>query len=184
MIDDPDLRESISGGVNIYATSDTSVGGDVVGRDKITQHVITYDTAFERITGTTNFITNQLDVSYKQTREQAQGWFRFSLIAAGIGFFLIGLGVVAVIAGQVTAGVITAISSIIPNAAAALFFVQSKTANERVDAIQTRLTEAREISSAVEIANTIDDPKSRNNLKVVIVRQVLRLEKRGNTEVK
>jgi len=155
--------------------------GDFVGRDKI---FVSYDNAFERVIGSTAFVLNQLELSYKQTREQAQGWFRFSLIAAGIGFVLIGIGVVAVILGQITAGLITAISSVIPNAAAALFFVQSKAANERVDSIQMRLTDAREIQSAVEIVNTFDDPKTRDKLKAEIVRKVLRLEKKDEAEGK
>jgi hypothetical protein len=81
--------------------------------------------------------------------------------------------------GQITVGVITALSSLIPNAAAALFFVQSKTANERVDAIQSRLTEAREVQTAVEIVETVEEPKARDKLKAEIVRKVLRLEQKG-----
>ena len=151
--------------------------GEFVGRDHV---IITYDTAFERVIGSTAFVTNQLELSYAQMREQAQGWFRFSLIAAAVGFVLIGVGVIAVMFGQVTAGLITTISSIIPNAAAALFFVQSKNANERVDVIQTRLIEAREIQTAVEIVNTIDDGKYRDRLKAEIVRKALRLEKESH----
>jgi cytochrome c oxidase subunit IV len=155
-------------------TGDVTVGGgDFVGRDRV---LITYDTAFQRVIGSTAFVLSQLELSYAQTREQAQGWFRFSLIAAAVGFVLIGAGVIAVMFGQITAGIITAISSVVPNAAAALFFVQSKNANERVDVIQTRLTEAREVQTAVEITNTIEDEKSRDKLKAQIVKKALRFE--------
>jgi hypothetical protein len=151
-------------------------GGVAVGGDVLGEIVIPYDAAFERVVGSTAFVLNQLELSYRQTREQSQGWFQVSLIAAAVGFALIVIGVIAIIFGQVTGGIITAISSIVPNAAAALFFVQSKAANERVDAIQMRLTEARELQTAVEIVNTIDDPKSRDELKAEIVRKALRLE--------
>jgi hypothetical protein len=168
-------------GVAIETAGGALIGGDVVvgeedfvGRDKIQ---VTYNTAFERVVGSTAFVTDQLELSYHQTREQAKGWFRFSLIAAVVGFVLIGAGVIAVMLGQMTAGLITTISSVIPNAAAALFFVQSKNANERVDVIQGRLTEAREIQTAVEIVNTIDDGKSRDRLKAEIVRKALRIER-------
>jgi hypothetical protein len=171
-------------GINVEASGDVVFGGDVVGRDIITHTIITADNAFERVVGSANFVTRQLDVLYRQTREQAEGWFRFSLIAAGIGFLLIAIGVISVVVGQTTAGVITALSSIVPNAAAALFFIQSKTANDRVDSIQLRLTEAREVLSAVEIANTIDDPKSKDRLKTEIVRKVLRIEKKSSSEAK
>jgi hypothetical protein len=126
--------------------------------------------------GSTTFVLDQLELSYQQAREQAQGWFRFSLIAACVGFVLVGIGVITVIFGQTTAGIRTAISSVIPDVAAALFFVQSKAANERVDTIQTKLTEACEVQTAVEIVNTISDPTAQDNLKAEIVRMALRLE--------
>lgn len=131
---------------------------------------------YERVVGSTAFVLDQLELSYRQTREQAQGWFRFSLIAACVGFVLVGIGVITVIFGQTTAGVRTTISSVIPGAAVALFFAQSKAANERVDTIQAKLTEAREVQTAVEMANTISDPTAQDNLKAEIVRKVLRLE--------
>jgi hypothetical protein len=177
---------SDSAGVAIGDGARVTISGDVIGRDIVGRDivggdkvVISYQTAFERVVGATNFILTQLELSYKQTREQAQGWFRLSLIAAGIGFLLIAIGVIALLLGQTTAGVITTIASLIPNTAAALFFVQSKTANERVDAIQSRLTEAREVQTAVEIVETIEEPKARDKLKAEIVRKVLRLEQKG-----
>jgi hypothetical protein len=129
---------AVETGGGAYVGGDIAVGeGNLVGRDQIT---ITYDKAFERVIGSTAFVTNQLELSYAQTREQAHGWFRFSLMAA------------------------------------AVFFVQSKNANERVDVIQTRLTEAREIQTAVDIVNTIDDGKFRDRLKIEIVRKALRFK--------
>lgn len=160
------------------------IGGDIAvnhiihnATNVVETHVIGYDRAFERVVGSTSFVLNQLELSYRQTREQSQWWFRASLIAAGIGFTLIGIGVTTVFFGQATAGIITSISSLIPNAAAALFFVQSKSANERVDSIESKLSDAREIYAAVEIIETIDDSKSRDKLKAEIVRKALRLEK-------
>jgi len=146
-----------------------------------TNKVLSYDKAYERVIGSTTFVLSQLEISYTQTREQSQSWFRFSLVAAIIGFILVAAGVLAVILGQVTAGVITAISSIIPNAAAALFFAQSRTANKRVDAIQTKLAEAREFLTAVEITNTIEETKARDKLKTEIVRKALRIDAKGKT---
>jgi len=166
-----------STGVTI-GTEGITVGKDVLGRDVI----VSYGTAFERVVGSTVSVLNQLELNYKQTREQAQGWFRFSLLAAGTGFVLIGIGVVAVALGYTTAGIITAISSAVPNAAAALFFVQSKKADERVDTITTRLTEARELYTLVEIANTISDIKSQDKLKAEIVRKALRFDKKSDAD--
>ena len=179
----PDVHEAIRGGVNVEV-DDIAVSGDVVGRDVATHQFITYDSAFERAVGITNFVLDHLETIYKQTREQAQNWFRFSLIAAGAGFAVIAIGVIAVIAGQITSGIITAIYSVLPNAAAAFFFRQSKAANERVDSIQTQLAETREVLSAIEIVNTIDDVKSRDRLKAEIVRKMLHIEKKRGADAK
>jgi len=158
---------------------------DITGRDLVIHNVaIPYNVAFEKIAYSTISVLHQLEEIYTQAREQSQGWFRFSLMAAGVGFILIGIGVIAVIFGHVTAGLITSFSSAIPNVVAALFFLQSKAANERVDAIQTKLTEARKVQTAVEIANTISDRKSRDKLKAEIVRTTLQMEKKSNLREK
>lgn len=115
-------------------------------------------------------------MSYRQTREQAQGWYISSLIAAFLGFLLVVAGVITVIFGQTTAGLITTISGIVPEVVAGLFFMQSKQANERVDVIQEKLTAAREIFSAIEIVNTIGDAQERDKLKADIVRKTLRIK--------
>lgn len=185
----PDVSESayraVTSGSGAVAAGSGGVaageGGIAVGHDILGQVItgitfVRYDMAFERVVGSTAFVLDQLELSYRQTREQAQGWFRFSLIAACVGFVLVGIGVIAVIFGQTTAGVIIAISSVIPDVAAALFFVQSKAANERVDTIQAKLTDAREVQTAVEIVNTISDPTAQDNLKAEIVRKALRLK--------
>lgn len=79
----------------------------VAGRDIVKDTIevargvtVSYETAFEQVASSAAFVLNQLELSYNQTREQAQTWFRFSIIAAGLGFVLVGIGVVAVIFGQ------------------------------------------------------------------------------------
>lgn len=191
----PDVQgsaiQSVLGGAGVIAQGVSAVaagkGGITIegqayraGRDVIlgrpVTHVISYDAAFERVTGSTTFVLDQLEVSYRQTREQSQGWYRLSAIAAGVGFLLIIAGVVTVIVGQLTAGIITSVAGVIPEAAAALFFAQGKEANRRVDAIQEKLGEARELLTALEIANTISDEISRNEMKRSIVIKAIGLE--------
>jgi len=173
-----DASEStvITGNNNVVAGRDAIMGdnisGDKFARDK---EAIPSDNDFRRIATRSTFIRNQLEISYGQAREQAYMWFRFSLIAAGIGFLLVVAGVIAVVLGQGTEGMITAVSSIVPNTVAALFFLQSKASNERVDVILRKLSEAREIETAVEIANSIETKRERDRLKSEIVRKVIGL---------
>lgn len=145
--------------------------------EKPTEVVIPYDAAFERVAGSTAFVLDQLEASYRQTREPSQGWYRFSAIAASVGFLLMVGGVIVLLGEQITAGIITSIAGVIPEAAAALFFVQGKNANRRVDSIQEKLGEARELLTALEIANTITDEKEKNEMKRSIVLKALGLEK-------
>lgn len=125
--------------------------------------------AFQVVDDTTIFQLKELERSYQLTRHQAQGWYRSSLIAAGIGFVLFGTGVVLAMVGQVTTGLISMASGLIPEVVATLFFRQSKAADERVDSIQNRLAQELELQAAVSIANTIEDTQARDNLKVNIV---------------
>jgi hypothetical protein len=170
-----DIKDS-----NIIVGDNNSVvtGRDVISGDKVekpSEKDIRTEETFQKIAETSRFITKQLEIGYSHAREQAYIWFRFSIIAAVIGALLIAGGVIALFFGKTTEGMITAICSLIPNAIAALFFVQSKASNERVDAIQNKLTEFREIQTAIEIANSIETKKERDKLKAEIIRKVISL---------
>lgn len=176
----------VTGAVSI-GDGNVIVGRDIVSGDKVSgdqlkpgslkettvEETPVSETAFQKIADSSAFIHSQLQLSYSQAREQAYTWFRFSIIASGIGFVLVGIGVIAVVFGQLTEGVIAAISSVVPNTVAALFFLQSKVSNERIDAIQRKLSEAREVEIAVEIANSIETKRERDRLKAEIVRKVI-----------
>lgn len=134
------------------------------------------ETAFDALSDSTTFVREQLTAMYDETRTQAKAWFRFSIIAAVIGFLLIAVGVLLMMRGRTDEALLTAISSIIPSVISALFFNQSRTANERMDDITDQLSEAREVSALVDIVNTIESPAERNQLKAEIVRRALGLQ--------
>jgi len=131
---------------------------------------ISFDNAFD-------FVLNELRVIYEQTRQQSHSWFRFSLAAAVVGFVTFVTGIFFVLTGQGTLGMITLLSSVIPSVTAALFFTQSKTANERIDKVGAKLGEAQELQTAVKIANTIVDLKAQDKLKAEIVKKILRMDR-------
>lgn len=171
-----DVTGKVITGDNNVVTGREIVHGGKISGDQIKigrKEEISDATTFQKIADSSSFVRNQLELSYSQAREQAYTWFRFSIIVAGLGFVLVGIGVIAVILGHLAKGVITAISSVVPNTVAALFFLQSKASNERIDAIQRKLSEAREVQTAVEIANSIESKKERDRLKAEIVRMVI-----------
>ena len=83
-----------------------TVGKDIAAENIITgtqvthmTHVVSYDTAFERVAGSITFVLTQLELSYRQ-----QGWYRLSAVAAAAGFLMIVGGVIAVLAARKAIG--------------------------------------------------------------------------------
>jgi GTP-binding protein EngB required for normal cell division len=139
----------------------------------VVQHSQDLSIAFEKIRSSTPSAINELTKNYEQARQQAKGWYHLSLVAATAGFILVGAGIITVVFGQVRVGVITSLSGIIPNAAATLFFRQSKKADERVDATNSSLAETYKIQVAIDITNSISDCESRDKLKAQITESIL-----------
>jgi hypothetical protein len=128
--------------------------------------------AFQAADERTHFELAELEKSYQLTRGQAQGWYQASLIAAGIAFLLFVVGVVLAMAGGVTTGLISMASGVIPGVVAALFFRQSKAADDRVDNIQRVMVQQREFQVAMSLAATMSDPKARDDLKTSIIKSL------------
>jgi hypothetical protein len=155
----------------------TGQGGVVVGRDVHGDVLLVgHEASYERVVASTNFVLEQLEMSYRQAREQADRWSKASLGAAIVGLLLVAATVVILLTGNTTTGVITAISSLVPTAVSGLFFAQVKSANTRVDLILEGLARAREIHSAVEVADTVTTRRERDKLIALIVRKALRIE--------
>jgi hypothetical protein len=141
-----------------------------VGPDQIK---VSYDVAFKGIAEKTAQVTVELERMYDLTRAQRKGWYRASVTAAGVGMCLVAAAVIVLILGQLTTGVVTTIASLVPNALASMFFVNSRAADARVDALTKRLTEYREAAALVDIAQTVSDRRLQDDLKAQIVRKML-----------
>jgi hypothetical protein len=123
------------------------------------------DVAFRAVDERTRSQLAQLEENYQLARRQAQGWYRASLAAAVFGFLLLAAGVVFAMAGRVAPGLISMASGMIPEVAAALFFRQSKAANERVDGIQRINLQQRQFQLAIALVATISESSLRDKLK-------------------
>lgn len=135
--------------------------------------------AYERIAGAANITRQQLAQIYEQNRQQAADWTRFSLGAAVLGFLIVLGGIVAMLLGNTTVGLVTTAASLIPEVAAGLFFQQARGANRRVDGNQKKLLEVEGIHRAIELAMTIDDEDARDRLKGTIILEALGLSGAG-----
>lgn len=159
------IRGDVSGSTVI------TTGRDVTGRDVVKE--IPTSVAFERIAAAATLTLRQLERNYEQARNQASNWSRISLIAAGIGFLMVLVGIVQLLLGNTTVGIVTSVSGIVPEIAAALFFNQVKGANARVDAYHRNLIQAEAVHRAIELCETVEDNQAKERLKETIIKQVL-----------
>jgi hypothetical protein len=81
--------------------------------------------AYDNIAATAASTRKQIEEIHAQGRKQAEQWSRFSLIAAILGFLIVIGGGLAILLGNVPAGLVTSAAGIIPEVAAALFFQQA-----------------------------------------------------------
>jgi hypothetical protein len=130
--------------------------------------------AYTRLANAADATRSQLTHLYEESYSQAKLWSRLSMGAALVGFLVVIIGVLAAFQGYIAAGLITSISSIIPEASAALFFLQAKDANKSVEAIRLKLLDKEEIHRAIELVLTTTD-EIQNQLKEVIITRILDL---------
>jgi len=83
---------------------------------------ISAEQAFERIGAAVKLNLTQRENNIKQARKESNQFFKLMLIFSGIGFLVMLGGVALLLVGQTSAGIVTAISSIIPEVTATLFF--------------------------------------------------------------
>ena len=134
---------------------------------------VSYDSAFNHLISAMAKTRSDLEPIFAQARRQSEGWYRFSLISASIGYLVIVLAVVALVLGRVTEGILATASSALPHGLASISSARARHADNRLDSIREELTKSRELDALLEIANTVDDPSLRNALKAEVVRQVL-----------
>jgi len=92
-------------------------------------------------------ITKQMMLVYEQQRDEAKQWFRFTLIAAALGFIIIVAGIIFILLlargpnylGYITAGIVTSISGVVINVISTLFLRQSNNANKQANSTLEKL---------------------------------------------
>jgi hypothetical protein len=132
-----------------------------------------YQNAFSPFLESIKFVLRELEAGHHQARAEADKWSKASLVAAGLGLSLVVLTVVMLVLGRTDAGVISSITSLVPTAISALFFSQSRSANQRMDSNLKQLSAVRDVHFAAEIVATIKSEEECNRLKEMIVRKML-----------
>ena len=139
----PKCREEADRGISVgSAIGDSIITGDgnvVVVRyhdvevkpieqveEPIRRGAISQDQAFERIGAAVRLNLSQLERNIEQARKESNQFFKLTLIFASIGFLVVVAGIAFLLAGQVAAGIVAAVSSTVPEVTATLFFKKDK----------------------------------------------------------
>jgi hypothetical protein len=132
--------------------------------------------AFERIGTFARQNLKQLNDNFIQARKESNQFFKLTLVFAGLGFFVVLVGVSLLLAKQVPAGIVSTISSIIPEVTAALFFRKDKELRDRIDLYHQNIIESQKIMSMIDVAETIKNEKEKDLIKRQIIFKVVGIE--------
>lgn len=114
------------------------------------------------------FETEQLALYYAQILYQAKVSFWFSLVFASLGFAVIVLAAFRYSDQQAGSSVATFVAGIIMDAVAALFFVQSKSAQTSMGQFFDKLRRDRQHAESRRLCDTILDDRVKDSLKLLL----------------
>lgn len=139
------------------------------------EQILSAEQAFERIGAAVRLNLEQLENNIKQARSESNQFFKLTLLFAGLGFLIIMLGVLLLIFGQATAGVVTSISSIIPEVTASLFFTKDRELRKTIHAYHQHMLESQQILTMIDVSETIGNNLERDKMKQEIIYKVLKI---------
>ena len=174
-------RQAIGEGVVVTGDTNILVHGDVAQRDfqlgseYPDLHVISGEQAFERIGAAVRLNLKQLETNTQQARSESNQFFRLTLIFCALGFIVILAAVVLLLRNQVTGGVVTSVSSIIPEVTALLFFAKDKELRKTIQTYHHRMLESQRVHTMIDVAETMVNPTERDKMKQEIIFKVLEI---------
>ena len=167
---------------NIHAGADIVIhhsGGEIVGRDVILSSdagVISGEQALDRIGAAVRLNLNQLERNIEQARTESSQFFKLTLVFASLGFLVVLCGVCLLLFGQVTAGIVASVASVIPEVTAALFFKKDKELRKTIEAYHQHMLESQRILTMVDVASTMMNGTDRDHMKQEIILKVLNIK--------
>lgn len=168
--------EKKSAGISIVGGD--IVSGDIVGRNVIIhtatqEHHLSQDQAFERIGAAVRLNLEQLKENIAQARKESSQFFKLTLVFASLGFVVVLAGVGLLLANQVTAGVVSSISGIIPEVTAVLFFRKDKELRAIIERYHQHVLDSQRMLTMIDVAETVKSSEERDALKRQIIAKAL-----------
>lgn len=167
---------------SVIVTGDGNVvidpSGHISGRDihiseETSGRILSQDQAFERIDAAVHLNLEQLDKNIAQARSESSQFFKLTLVFAGLGFLVVLAGISLLLAEQITAGVVSTISSIIPEVTAVLFFRKDKELRTTIERYSQHILESQRILTMIDVAETVGSDKEKDSIKKQIIHKAL-----------
>ncbi|MCI5116076.1 MAG: hypothetical protein D3921_08205 [Candidatus Electrothrix sp. AW1] len=130
---------------------------------------ISTEQAFERIGAAAKLNLTQLQSNVEQARNESNQFFRLMLVFSALGFSIILGGVALLLIGHTTAGIVTAISSIIPEVTAALFFTKDKELRRTIHNYHAHMLDSQRLLTMIDVAETIESNEEKDKMKQRII---------------
>ncbi|PZV27169.1 MAG: hypothetical protein DCF12_05585 [Snowella sp.] len=173
----------IAAGNNNLVISENGEVVEVVDHDEVTPQIesqmISQDQAVERIDDAVRSNLIQLNQNMDKARKESGWFFTITLVSASLGFVVVLAGVGLLLAGQVAAGIVSSISSILLEIAAGLFFGKDKELRDTIERYHQSISDLQRILTMINIAETIKSEVERDSLKKEIIYKALDIDSRG-----
>jgi hypothetical protein len=166
----------VTGDHNIHYFEGNIAGRDVQISEVADAKVISDEQAFERIGAAVRLNLKQLEKNIEQARKESSQFFRLTLIFASVGFLVVIIGIILLFSEQVTAGIVSTASSIIPEVTAFLFFTKDKELRKTISAYHQHMLNSQQLLTMVDVAETIIDTAEKDRIKQQIIAKVLGFE--------
>ena len=165
------ISKKVMGNANVVSSS-----GDVIIHRSDQGPNISTEQAFERIGAAVKLNLTQLQGNIEQARKESNQFFKLMLVFSCLGFSIVLGGVVLLLVGYTTAGIITAISSIIPEITATLFFAKDKELRRTIYNYHEHMLASQRLLTMIDVAETIESNSEKDKMKQKIIFKALEIE--------
>lgn len=167
---------NVAQSIIVPGNHDVVISGDIVSPEKPRKEqptTLSAEQAFERINAAVRQNLQQLKENLEQARSQSSHFFKLTIGFASAGFLIIVGAVVLLLAGQVPAGIVASIASLIPEASAALFFKKDSELRKIIESYNQHIINSQQTLTMIDLSETIKDESERDRIKRDIILRVL-----------
>jgi hypothetical protein len=130
---------------------------------------VSSEQAFQRINAAVRQNLEQLQENFNQARMDSRQFFRLTIIFTSLGFLIMLAGVILLLLGQSTAGIVASLASVIPEATAALFFRKDAELRQTTEKYHSHILRSQQTLTMIDVCETMTDARERDRMKQQII---------------